>query len=151
MCPAVLDQFEPISISCLSEVVHHLRPTKCPSDSIHARLLKEVFESVGPCILSLINTCLLSGCGPAAFKHAVVQPLLKKENLDPSFLSNFRPISKLPFMSKVLEKVVLTRLQTFLVNNNVYEKFQSGFKPRQSTETALLRVFKDLILPSWCS
>ena len=143
---AILGQFEPISISFLSEVVHHLRPTNCPSDSITVSLLKEVFDTVGPCIMSLINTSLLSGSVPAAFKHAVVQPLLKKDNLDPSVLSNFRPISKLPFLSKILEKVVLTQLQTFLVNNGVYEKFQSGFKSQHSTETALLRVFNDLIL-----
>ena len=100
MLSAVLDQFEPISISSLPEVVHHLRPTNCPSDSIPVRLLEEVFDTVSPCILSLINTCRLSGCVPAAFKHVVVQPLLKKENLDPS---------------------VLIQLQTFLFDNNVPE------------------------------
>ena len=142
----VLDQFEPISIFSLAEVVHHLRPTNCPSDSIPSRLIREVFDTVGPCILSLINTCLVSGHVPSAFKHAVVQPLLKKEYLNPSVLSNFRPISKLSFLSKVLEKIVSMQLQTFLINNNVYEKFQSGFKSRHSTETALLRVFNDLIL-----
>jgi len=107
ICPAVLDHFEPISIFSLSEVVTHLRPTNCPSDSIPSRLVKEVFETIGPCILTLINTCLVSGYVPLAFKHAVVQPLLKKENLNPSVLSNFRPIFKLSFLSKVLEKVVL--------------------------------------------
>ena len=88
--------------------------------------------------MSLINTCLLSGSVPAAFKHAVVQPVLKKENLDPSVLSNFRRISKLPFLSKSLEKVVLTQFQTFIINNDVYEKFQSGFKLHHSTKQLFL-------------
>lgn len=121
LCLGVLHQFEPISIFSLSEVVHHLRPTNCPSDSIPSRFIREVFDTVGPCILSLINTCLVSGHVPSAFKHAVVQPLLIKKNLNPSVLSNFRPISKLSFLSKVLEKVVSMQLQTFLINNNVYE------------------------------
>ena len=67
MRSAVLDQFEPISISSLSKVVHHLQPTNCTSDSVPAHLPKEVFDTVSPCILSLINTCLLFGCVPAAF------------------------------------------------------------------------------------
>ena len=50
-----------------------------------------------------------------------------KENLDSSVLSNFGPISKLPFLSKILEKVVLTQLQTFLINNNVYNVLQFDF------------------------
>ncbi|KAK0151915.1 hypothetical protein N1851_006719 [Merluccius polli] len=58
---AVFDQFEPISLSSLSEVVTQLRPTNCPSDSIPSRLLKEVFSSVGSSILLLINTCLSTG------------------------------------------------------------------------------------------
>ena len=72
--------------------------------------------------------------------------LSKKHNLDPSVLSNFRPISKLPFLSKVLEKVVLNQLQSHLDFNDILEKFQSGFKSCHSTETALLRVFNDLFL-----
>lgn len=68
------------------------------------------FDSTGPTILALINNSLASGCIPAAFKHVVLQSLIKKKNLDPADLSNYRPISKLSFLSKVLEKVVLNQI-----------------------------------------
>jgi len=101
----VFEQFEPISLSFLEEIVLHMKSTNCPMDFIPTKLLKEVFTTVGPFLLVLINKCLSSGFVPAEFKHAVVRPFLKKTNLDPSVLSNFRPVSHLPFLSKVLEKV----------------------------------------------
>ncbi len=54
---------------------------------------------------------------PAYFKHDIVQPLLKRCNLDSTELSNFRPISKLHFLSKILDKVVFIQLQKFLGKN----------------------------------
>ena len=95
--PAVLKQVEPISLSSLSDAVRHLRPSNCPSYCLLSRLLKDatVLDSVAPFLLLLINTILTFGCVPAAFKHAVVQPLLKKTNLDSAILSN----SSLPIQS----------------------------------------------------
>uniref|UniRef100_A0A671US34 Reverse transcriptase domain-containing protein n=1 Tax=Sparus aurata TaxID=8175 RepID=A0A671US34_SPAAU len=143
---AVFDQFELVSLNSLGDVVKSLKPTNCPLDILPAKVLKMVFNTVGPSLLVFIKSCLRSGTVPAAFKHAVVRPLLKKPNLDPSVLSNFRPVSNLPFLSKVLEKVVFIQLQSFLEDNSVLEKFQSGFRSRHSTESALLKVHNDIAL-----
>lgn len=76
----------------------------------------------------------------------MIQPLHKKPALDPSVLNNFRPIPKLSFLAKVLEKVVVGQLIDHLNDEGVFDQFQSGFRAGHSTETPLLRVLDDLLL-----
>ena len=56
-----------------------------------------------------MNMSLLTSYVPQAFKVAVIKPLLKKSTLDPEVLANYRPIENLPFISKILAKMLLTR------------------------------------------
>ena len=145
-CLAGFDNFEPVTLSFLTDIVGHMKPSGSPHDSIPPNFLKKVFLSIGQSVLTLINSCLCLGVVPSNFRHAVIQPLLKKPGLDTSVLSNFRPISKLPFLSKILEKVVHAQLKSFLDEHNILEVFQSGFKALHSTESALVRVFNDILL-----
>ena len=138
-CSAVFDQFEPVTLSFLQELFGHLKPSGSPNDAVPPRLFKKVSPTVGPSVIVLINRSLSSGVVPENFKHAAVQPLIKKPALDPAVLANFRPISKLPFLSKILEKVVHSQLMAFLKQHNILEVFQSGFKMLHSTESALLK------------
>uniref|UniRef100_A0A3B3HT18 Reverse transcriptase domain-containing protein n=1 Tax=Oryzias latipes TaxID=8090 RepID=A0A3B3HT18_ORYLA len=145
-CSTVLHRFEHVSLSYLEKLISQMKPSGSPNDPVPPRLFKEVFPTLAPYVLDLINGSLIHGSVPSCFKHAVVTPLIKKPGLDSSILSNFRPISKLPFLSKVLEKIVYCQLTTFLEENSILEVFQSGFKPRHSTESALLRVSNDIFL-----
>ncbi len=105
-CSAVFDRFEPVTLSLLQETVGQLKPSGSPNDVVPPRLFKEVLPTIGSSVLTLINSSLSSGVVPEKFKHAVVQPLIKKTGLDSAVLANYRPISKLPFISKILEKIV---------------------------------------------
>uniref|UniRef100_A0A8C6LW02 Reverse transcriptase domain-containing protein n=1 Tax=Nothobranchius furzeri TaxID=105023 RepID=A0A8C6LW02_NOTFU len=123
-----------------------LKPTGAVTDDLPARLLTEVFSVVGDHVQQIVNSSLLSGEVPISLKQAVVRPLLKKSGLDPTILSNYRPVSTLPFTSKIIERAVFIQLMSFLQEWGIGEVFQSGFKPFHSTKSALLKVLDDILL-----
>ena len=75
----------------------------------------------------------------------MITPLLKKSNLDHEEFKNFRPVSNLPFISKLIERTVAAQLVHYIDANNLSEKLQSAYKKQHSTETALLKVHVDIL------
>ena len=92
-----------------------------------------------------MNTSLTTGIVPQSFKHALVKPLLKKSNLDAECLRNYRSVSNLPFLSKVLERIVFEQRLAHLKRHGLFEQFQSAYRKCFSTETALVKVINDLL------
>jgi len=117
----------------------------CELDPLPTYILKQNVDAVVPFISNIINTSLEQSAVPSTFKEALVRPLLKKPGLDKEVFRNYRPVSNLPFISKVLEKVVAKRLDQHLDNNMLRDPLQSAYRPRHSTETALLRVNHDIM------
>ena len=86
-----------------------------------------------------------SGVVPRDFKQTLVKHLIKKQTLCKNDLKNYRPISNLSFLSKILEKVIVNRLHEHIYNHHISNDLQSAYKRFHSTETALLKIHNDIV------
>jgi hypothetical protein len=111
----------------------------CELDPLPTWLLNECLDELLPLITDIVNASMTAGSVPRDFMSAWIRPLLKKSDLDQNLLKNDRPVSNLPFISKILEKVVDKRLERHLSDNKLHEGFQSAYRKFHSTESALLR------------
>ncbi|KAK3528007.1 hypothetical protein QTP86_013117 [Hemibagrus guttatus] len=139
-----LTQLSTVASEEVLRITRSCNPTTCPLDPIPSAMLQTISPDLLPFITTVINGSLMSGHVPTAFKKARVIPILKKPALDPSDISNYRPVSLLSFLSKILERVVYNQLSDYLMQNNLHDPNQSGFKAAHSTETDLLAVTEKL-------
>ena len=144
-CETLLSHWAPTTAAEVERIIRASPSKSCPLDPIPTSLLKECLGVLLPHITCIINLSLASGVVPPNFKMARVIPTLKNTTLDANQLGSYRPVSNLPFLSKILEKVVAARLTVHLRDNNLQELHQSAYKAHHSTETALLRVQDDIL------
>ena len=107
-------------------------------------LVKKFHHILAPVLSHLVNASLSQGIFPRDHKSALVHPLIKKVSLDPMDLKSYRPISNLSFVSKCLERVVVTQLSAHYAANGLLPSCQSAYRRYHSTETAVVKLHNDI-------
>ena len=112
-------------------------------DGISSELLKLISNDIADSITLIINQSLKSGIFPKHLKIAKVTPIYKKD--DKKIITNYRPISVLPVVSKVFETVIHEQLSDYFLSNNLFSAQQYGFRKNSSTELAALELIDRLL------
>jgi hypothetical protein len=144
----VLRDFKHLSPDDVTRLAKFSPSSSCQLDPIPTFLLKKYLQPLAPSIAKIINNSLSSGSFPAALKHALVKPLLKKADMDKEVFANYRPVSNTPFLSKLIERAVAWQLLGQV--NDILPERQSAYRPNFSTETSLLCLFDDLLTGVGC-
>ena len=128
---------------------YSVHPKNMYPDPIPTDVLLESLDAVLPFICAVCNASLTAGRLPTSQKKsektAVITPVLKKPNLDSDDPKNFRPISNLTFISKVIERSVAEQLKLHFHQSDKMPTLQSAYRAGHSTETALIKVISDII------
>ena len=114
-----------------------------PMDFVPTPVLKKCEGVFEPLIARFANMSFSQGRFPAQFKLAQVSPLLKKAGMDVNNPASFRPISNLNTISKIIERLALTRLRPQITESTNFNILQSAYRQRHLTETALLNILND--------
>ena len=115
----------------------------CGDDNIRPDHLKHCVHSIREPVTHILNASIRTGIVPDKLKIAKVIPVYKKdERSDPS---NYRPISLLSILDKILEKIICKRLVDFLEKHRILYKFQFGFRPKHSTIQAVTEIVDNII------
>jgi Reverse transcriptase (RNA-dependent DNA polymerase) len=134
--------FSPISFDDLSTAISSAKSCRPGSDDVPIEFIRMLLPVIHCHLLHLINCSLCTGFFPDDWKKALVLPIPKISS--PTSFVDFRPISILPCLSKVLENLVAGQIRRHLDNFNLLHKSQSGFRRFHSTASAVLDLVEDL-------
>ena len=128
------------------EIIKSMPDKSCSMDAIPMWLFKACLPELLPIVLYVVNESLTTGTFPTTLKAASVRPSLKKVGLDSDVLGNYRPISNLTFLSKIIEKCVHRQLVHYTDSHKLFALFQSGYRKNHSCETAIVKIHNDILM-----
>ena len=138
------EQFREVDEDIIHKLLKKAKPATCDLDPIPSYLVKENMDILTPVLCKIINTSFNSGVFVSEWKQAIVKPLLKKPSLE-HIKKNYRPVSNLSFLSKLVEKASLVSFVEHLEGNELLPEYQSAYRATYSTETLLLKVYNDIL------
>jgi hypothetical protein len=143
-CLSNLLEFNSVSPYMVVRLIREAPNKTCELDPAPTWLIKQFSADLSPYITMIINASFRAGSFPTSQKRACITPVLKKSTLDPHDYGNYRPISNLTFLSKLLERCVNKQLNEYLDTNNLLPDNQSAYRQHRSTETAMIKVLSDV-------
>ena len=141
----MLSDFTPVTPAEVSQLLRSMSNKSSPLDYIPTSLLKSSSGTFSILISHLANLSFTQATFPSKFKLALISPLLKKPGLPKSDLANFRPISNLNTIGKILERLALSRFFPHVSKSPSFSPLQSAYRKFHSTETALLKLTNDIM------
>ena len=137
---STLSSFQHVTVSEIYKLIRRAPCKHCPLDPVPTWLVKRAADVLAPVITTICNASLQSGCFPDFYKQARVTARQKKPSLNPDDLNSFRSISNLPFLSKIIERVVVKQFIHHADQNGLLLVRQSAYRRSHSTESAVLVV-----------
>jgi len=141
----VFDHFQICTASDIRSAIMGSPSKSCELDPLPTDMLKTCLPELLPFITELCNASLQQGHLPLSQRHAIVRPRLKKAGADPSDVQNYRPVSNLAFMAKIVEKLACHQMVVFFERLKLLPSMQSAYRKKHSTETAVLKVITDVL------
>ena len=129
----------PPSVDEIRRLIGAMPAKSSPLDAIPTSALKTCIDVFAPIIARLARLSFSEGKFPEHYKSASVTPLLKKKGVDIDDVTNYRPISNLHTISKIVERIFMSRVLAHVERSPCFNKYQSAYRRGHSTETALFR------------
>ncbi|CAB3991234.1 Hypothetical predicted protein, partial [Paramuricea clavata] len=140
--------FRPVSVTLVYTLLVNLSTTKATGmDKISAKILQVAAPVIAPSLTEIFNMSIDSDQFPSGWKAARVIPLFKKGQR--SMLDNYRPISILPVVSKLMERIMYDQMYEYLNQNNLFSKHQFGFRPYIIPQLLHYCIVRTNGIPTW--
>ena len=136
--------FRTISEEEVPKIIKSTPNKSCDLDPIPTSLVLDCISVLLTPITNIVNYSLQEGSFPSCFNTAHVTSLLKKAGLDRNILKNYRPVSNLSYISKLIEKAVARQINEHIAHEGISNENQSAYRVFHSTATALLKIQNDL-------